>query len=133
MSHTPYIFIKLKPSPEAVAEGPLAKKHFEATKSLMTALGGLLGDKSGQTISLELTAGAGQINYIIGAPVTWEHEIVHQLYAALPACQLEVLSQWSLFNADGELAGASVQFAPPEGDLRSEEFAGADPLQPVLE
>jgi hypothetical protein len=127
------IFIRIKPSPEAVAEGAAAKKHFESTKSLLTALGGLLADKTRQTISLELASKDGAISYIIGTPDDWQREVTHHLYAALPGCELEVLDEWTVFNVPGEMAGATIQFTPPEGDLRSEEFAGNDPLQPLLE
>jgi hypothetical protein len=126
-------FIRLKPSPESVAEGAAAKKHFEATKSLMTALGGLLAQHSEETVSLELVARDGTVNYVIGAPDDWQAEVCHHLYAALPACELEPLETWTVFDAPGELAAASVQFAPPEGRLRSDEFGGSDPLQPLME
>jgi hypothetical protein len=133
MSTSPFIFIKLKPSPEAVGDGLAAKRHFEATKSLMTALGGLVADLHDQTLSLELTAKNGQLNYIIGLPEDYRTHIVHHLYAALPSSELEVLDEWAVFDTPGELAGATVQFTPPEGDLRSEEFAGSDPLASLLE
>jgi hypothetical protein len=126
-------FIKLKPSPENVSEGAAAKKHFEATKSLMTALGGLLASDPHRTISLELVSKNGLINYLIGIPKEWQDEALNHLYAALPSAELEVLEHWSLFDIPGEIAGATVQFTPPEGKLRSDEFAGNDPLQPLLE
>jgi hypothetical protein len=127
------IFIRLRPSPEVIAEGAVAKKHFESTKSLMTAFGGLLADKTKRTLSLELTAKDGGISFIIGTPREWEREVVHHIYAAFPNCELEVLDEWSIFNQPGEMAAATVQFTPPDGDLRSEEFSGNDPLQPLLE
>ncbi len=133
MSRNPMVFIKLKPSPETVTEGAAAKKHFEATKSLMTALGGLLSDSPHETLSLELVSKEGSLSYVIGAPKDWQPEVIHHIYAALPSCELEPQAAWSLFDTPGELAGATVQFMPPEGPLRSDEFAGSDPLQPLLE
>lgn len=132
MSRSAFTFLKLKPAPEAVAEGPAAKKHFEATKSLMTALGGFLADKH-HAISLELVAKNALISYVVGTPEEDRQEILHLLYAALPSSEIELLDEWTMFDTPGKLAGATVQFTPPEGDLRSEEFAGNDPLLPLLE
>ncbi|HEY2004188.1 MAG TPA: TraM recognition domain-containing protein [Candidatus Saccharimonadia bacterium] len=129
---SPFTFLKLKPAPETVADGPAAKKHFEATKLLMTALGGLLADKH-HALSLELVAKNGVISYIVGTPDDDRQEVLHHLYAALPASEIEVLDAWTVFDAPGKLAGASIQFNPPEGDLRSEEFVGNDPLLPLFE
>ena len=131
MSSTPYTFLKLRPAPET-AEGPAAKKHFEATKSLMTALGGFLADKH-HTLSLELAAKNASISFIVGAPEEDRRELQHLLYAALPASEIEVLDEWTVFDTPGKLAGATIQFNPPEAALRSDEFSGNDPLLPILE
>jgi hypothetical protein len=127
------IFLKLKPSPEAITDGAIASRHFESTKSLMTALGGLLAQTSGSTISLELSNRDGVTTYIIGAPDDLLRAVTHQVYAAYPSCELEQVDEWSVFNIPGEMAGATIQFTPPEGDLRNEEFSGTGPLQPILE
>jgi hypothetical protein len=127
------IFLKLKPSPENITEGSVADRHFEATKSLMTALGGLLQASSDSTISLELSCKDSVTNYIVGAPSDLLQAVTHQIYAAFPSCNLEQMDEWSVFNISGEMAGAAVQFTPPEGDLRSERFNGTGPLQPILE
>jgi hypothetical protein len=127
------IFIQLKPSPESLHEAAAAKKHYESTLSLMTALGGLLAQHPHETLSLELVAKAGGIQYVIGTAESWAAEVEHHVYAALPSCELERMEHWSVFDVPGEMAAASIQFAPPEGALRSEEFGGADPLSPLLE
>jgi hypothetical protein len=132
MKHTPMTFIKLKPAPESF-QAATAKQHFDATKSLMIALGGLLGDKSVPALSLEIVSKQSAINFIVGAPTEAVEAVVHHLYAAFGACELTVLDEWSVFDRPGELAGADIQFTPPEGELRSEDFAGPDPLQPVFE
>jgi len=76
------IFLKLKPSPENITEGSVADRHFEATKSLMTALGGLLQASSDSTISLELSCKDSVTNYIVGAPSDLLQAVTHQIYAA---------------------------------------------------
>lgn len=126
-------FIRLKPSPETITEGAVAKRHFEATKALLTGLGGLLNASSGAVISLELVGADNAISYVLGFPESLAAELPHHIYAALPSAEIEMLPNWMVFDAPGELAGATVQFTPPEGDLRSAEFAGSDPLQPILE
>ncbi|MDB5178823.1 MAG: hypothetical protein JWN01_766 [Patescibacteria group bacterium] len=126
-------FIQLRPSPETLTDVPAAKKHFEATKSLMTALSGLVGGESQAAISLELVAKENGVRYIITAPREQQAEVMHHLYATMPACELEILEHWTMFDTPGELAGATIGFTPPEGNLRNAEFTGTDPLQPLLE
>jgi hypothetical protein len=133
MKTPPLVFIKLRPAPEAATDTTSAKKHFEATKSLMTALGGLLSDGGHAALSLEVVAKNSRVSYVIGVPRGLEQEVMHHLYAALPTCELEVMDQWVIFDAPGELAAATVQFTPAEGALRSDDFAGNDPLGGLLE
>jgi hypothetical protein len=130
---TPMTFIKLLPSPEPLTDPAAARKHFETTKTLMTGLGGLLGGPDHPVISLELVSKNGRVHYIIGAPTSLIPELTHHLYAALPTCELVPQDEWTVFDIPGVLSGATVQFTPAEGELRSEEFLGADPLSGLLE
>jgi hypothetical protein len=133
MNKTKLAFIRLVMSPEIVSEGPLAHSHFEATKSLMLAIGGLLAAMPDRTISLELVAKDSAISYVIAVDTMLVAELSHHLYAALPTASLDILSSWVTFDLTGEIAGATIAFDPPDGALRSTEFAGNDPLQPLLE
>jgi hypothetical protein len=126
-------YIRIKPSPETVTPGPAAQAHFEASKSLMTALAGLLGEQTSAVIGLELVSDGGSISYIVSCIDDLSQELTYQLYAAMPTCELEELHGWDARPSNGQIAGATLQFMPPEGLLRSEEFAGNDPLQPMLE
>jgi hypothetical protein len=126
-------FLTLLPSPEALTDPAAAKKHFEATKTLMTGLGGLLSGPDHPRLSLELVAKQGQVHYIIGAPTNLIPELTHHLYAALPTCELIPQDNWTVFDSPGSVSGATIQFTPAEGELRSEEFLGADPLSGLLE
>jgi len=126
-------FLRLKPSPQPISEGAIAGRHFEATRSLITGFAGLLNSQPGSVISLELASKAGSISYIIGAPPEWAETVVHHINGALPGAEVELLDEWTVFDAPGRLAGATIQFSPPEGELRATEFAGSDPLQPILE
>jgi len=58
---TPFSFILLKPSPETITEGAVSKRHFEAAKSLFTALAGLLNASHEAKISFELVAKQGNV------------------------------------------------------------------------
>ncbi len=126
-------FLRLKVSPESLDTPVAARQHFENHVALMTALGGVLGQKSPHPISLELCAKNGVVSYVIGVDESTEAELSNQLYAALPGSELETPNEWTVFNIPGEFAGASVQFTPPEEYLRHAEFDGTDPLQPILE
>jgi hypothetical protein len=126
------IYLRLKPSPIDLTEHDHPGRHFEAMRSLMTAMGGVLEDRHHDTLSLELVTKDGRVSFIVGCERDCQDEITHHLYAALPGSEIEVLDEWSVFNIPGQMAGATVQFAPPEGDLRSESFT-ADPLAPLLE
>ncbi|HUD11766.1 MAG TPA: DUF87 domain-containing protein [Candidatus Saccharimonadia bacterium] len=126
-------FIRIKPSPETVIDQVAAKRHFEAAKSLLTALGGLLGGETSAVLSLELVASNATISFVVSCPQDIVGDFTNHLYAAMPTCQLEELPEWTCETPHAKIAAASLQFTPPEGNLRSEEFAGNDPLQPVLE
>ncbi|HEY6736830.1 MAG TPA: type IV secretion system DNA-binding domain-containing protein [Candidatus Saccharimonadia bacterium] len=126
-------FFKLLPSPQVLNDSAPARNHFEATKSLMTALGGLLAKDRSQTVSLEIVAKQSQISYLIVVPEDQAGELTSHLYATLPTAELERQINLVIFDAPGELAGGNVQFSPGSGALRDAEFAGPDPLQPVLE
>jgi len=128
----PYAFIKIKPSPEAIPETSQPKRHFESTKSLLTAIGGLLADAH-SSISLEIVAKNDTITYLLVVAADVREAVTHHLYATMPGAELEDLDEWSLFDQQGEMAGATIQFTPDEADLLSTEFTGTDPLQPVLE
>lgn len=133
MSHAgTLLFIKLRPSPQPLSDAPAAKQHFELTRSLMTSLGGLL-DHGHDVISLEIVAKSGRISYVLGIPPELSQAVTHHLYAAFPTCELEPLSNWALFDGPGEIAGATVQFSPADGALRSDDFTGSDPLSSLLE
>lgn len=132
MTHA-FTFLRLLPSPQDLTDLPLAKKHFEATKSLMTALGGVVAGPNHPVVSLELVAKAGTISFVIGIPTDLVPEITQHLYAALPTAELEELPGWTLFDAPGELAGANISFDPPEEALLDTEFTANDPLRPMLE
>jgi hypothetical protein len=132
-THAALVFIRLKPSPETVLEGALALRHFESTRLLMTALAGIVNADSHGRVSLELASVNEQVSYIIGVPELSLEAVAAQLYAAFSSAELEVLDEWSVFDAPGSLSGASVTFSPPGGDLKSSEFAGSDPLRPILE
>jgi hypothetical protein len=126
------IYLRLKPSPANLTERDAPRQHFQAVQSLMTALGGLLDDHDHDSLSLELAVKDGRLSYVIGTSRDYFEEVTHHVYAAFPGSEIEVLDEWSVFNITGEMAGATVQFMPPEGDLRSEEFSN-DPLSPLLE
>jgi hypothetical protein len=126
-------YIQVIPSPQAITEGPLATAHFEATKALMMAISGLVADAHDRSVSLELIAKDGVTSYLIAASSELAPELTHHLYAALPNAELITRDAWHTFDAPGVLAAATVQFAPTDGQLRSEEFSGNDPLQPILE
>jgi hypothetical protein len=98
----------------------------------MMGLGGLL-DGGHEVISLELIAKAGRISYVLGLPADLLPAVSHHLYAAFPTCELETLNHWTIFDHPGELSGASVQFTPAEGALRTDDFTGSDPLSNILE
>lgn len=105
---------------------------YEATISLMTALGGLLATDRQATISLELIARDGEVSYLLAIPADWEAEVIHHLYAAYPGALAEPLAEWALFDRPGELAGAKLMFAPPRAVIRSQGF-DTDPIKPTLE
>jgi hypothetical protein len=129
---TNFVFLKLKPSPDSSSDVHTARKRFEAAVSFMTALGGLLA-MNNHRIALEIAARDGLVSYILAVPQELKLEIIQQLYATIPSCEVVALDEWSVFDIQGEMAGASVQFSPPEEVLRSDEFSGHDPLGPVLE
>ena len=126
------VFIKLKPSLDAATDTPEIKKRFESTVSFMTSLGGLLasGDESA---ALEIASKNGRTSYVLAVPPELKLEVTHQLYAALPSCELETLDEWTVFNIQGQMAAADILFTPPEKELLSAEFKGHDPLSPLLE
>jgi len=129
--NTPLSYIKLHPAPTTGTDAATTKRQFETAASLMTSLGGLLADEPNATISLEWLATNSGISLIIVTPADRQAEVTHLLYAAYPASQLTVLDHWPF--AAPPTAIATLQFTPLDGYVRHTDFAGGDPLQPLLE
>jgi hypothetical protein len=109
-------FLTLLPSPEALTDPAAAKKHFEATKTLMTGLGGLLSGPDHPRLSLELVAKQGQVHYIIGAPTNLIPELTHHLYAALPTCELIPQDNWTVLIHLGPYRARPSSLHPPRAN-----------------
>src|ERR1700683_4106154 len=125
------VTLQITPAP-AVLDGVAARRHFEATQTLITNLSGLLASESGATIALDFSAHDQQIAITINAPADWQAALTHHLYAAWPSAEIVSVDQWRGRRTPAFLA-ATVQFAPYDGELREIDFAAGDPLAGLLE
>ncbi len=131
---TKLCFLEIWPAPTSQVDVLSARMHFEASKGLMTALGGMLTKADqGTSISLEIVAKSDQISFVVVAPADLQSELQNQLYAALPTARITPHTKLSIFDGKGELAGTDLQFSPDDAPIKDNEFSGVDPLQPLLE
>ena len=66
---TKLCFLQVAPAPTTLTDVLAARKHFDASKGLMTALGGILTKAGDNTaISLEVIAKGDDISLVVVAP-----------------------------------------------------------------